>query len=101
MRIELLCPARASFSGPLATAVGVGEGCIGVPPHAIDNANAMLPAKISEALEAIKLFDKLLPRTNYKPEIERIKSGKKKVNLSLQEEILEIKEKLRKLQGGM
>ena len=60
-----------------------------------------LRAKISETLEAIKVFDKLLPRTNYKPEIERIKSGKKKVNLSLQEEILEIKEKLRKLQGGM
>ena len=63
-----------------------------------------LKSKFSEVLELIKKLEKQLPKTGYKPMVERKKYegvGKKKMNLSLQEEIIEVQEKLRKLQEGM
>lgn len=62
-----------------------------------------LRSKLSEVLELIKKLEKQLPKTDYKPKVERKHEigGKKKISLSLQEEITEVQEKLRRLQEGM
>jgi len=62
-----------------------------------------LRAKIAEMTEALVKLDKLLPKTSYNSEEQKkeISEMRKKRDLSLEEEISEIKEKLRKLQGGM
>ena len=62
-----------------------------------------LKSKIAETLELMKKLDKLLPVTKYKPKVVRKRNSgerEKKISRSLQDEILEIKEKLRKLQRG-
>lgn len=62
-----------------------------------------LRAKIAEMLESLAKFDKLLPKTSYnvKEYEKEISEGRRKRDLSLEEEIVEIQRKLRRLRTGV